>query len=36
VYIHETGNSHFITDLHTPADLQVFAERTGWRLEMPA
>ena len=36
VHIYETGNTHFITDLDTPADLQVFAERTGWRLEMPA
>jgi len=36
VHNYETGNTHFITDLDTPADLQVFAERTGWRLEMPA
>ncbi len=36
VHIHETGNSRFITDLDTPGDLQVLAERTGWRLEMPA
>jgi CTP:molybdopterin cytidylyltransferase MocA len=36
VYVHETGNTHFITDLDTPGDLQLFAERTGWRLEMPA
>ena len=36
VHVHETGNTHFITDLDTPADLQMLAERTGWRLEMPA
>ena len=36
VHIHETDNTHFITDLDTPGDLQVLAERTGWRLEMPA
>ena len=36
VHVHETGNTHFITDLDTPGDLQVLAERTGWRLEMPA
>ncbi len=36
VHVHDTGNTHFITDLDTPGDLQVLAERTGWRLEMPA
>ena len=36
VHIHNTSNTHFITDLDTPVDLQVLAERTGWRLEMPA
>lgn len=36
VHVHETGNTHFITDLDTPGDLQSLAERTGWRLEMPA
>jgi len=36
VHVHETGNTHFITDLDTPSDLQALAERTGWRLEMPA
>ena len=36
VHIHDTGNTHFITDLDTPGDLEVLAERTGWRLEMPA
>jgi len=36
VHIHDTSNTHFIIDLDTPGDLQVFAERTGWQLEMPA
>lgn len=35
VHAYETDNTHFITDLDTPRDLQVLAERTGWRLEMP-
>ncbi len=35
VHAYETDNTHFITDLDTPRDLQVFAERTGCRLEMP-
>ena len=36
VHVHATGNTRFITDLDTPEDLQRLAERTGWRLEMPA
>ena len=36
VHVHDTDNTHFVTDLDTPDDLQVLAERTGWRLEMPA
>ena len=36
VHAYETGNTHFTTDLDTPGDLQMLAERTGWRLEMPA
>ncbi len=36
VHAYVTYNTHFITDLDTPGDLQVLAERTGWRLEMPA
>jgi CTP:molybdopterin cytidylyltransferase MocA len=36
VHAYVTYNTHFITDLDTPRDLQVLAERTGWRLEMPA
>jgi molybdenum cofactor cytidylyltransferase len=35
VHVYETANTHFVTDLDTPDDLQEFAERTGWRLEMP-
>ena len=36
VHVYETDNTHFITDLDTADDLQALAERTGWRLEMPA
>ncbi len=36
VHIHETDNRHFTTDLDTPGDMKVLADRTGWRLEMPA
>ena len=36
VSAYETGNTHYTIDLDTPSDLQVLAERTGWRLEMPA
>ena len=36
VHIHATGNTHFITDLDTPDDVQVLAEQNGWCLEMPA
>jgi len=36
VHIYETGNTHYVTDLDTPDDLEGLAERTGWRLELPA
>ncbi len=36
VSAYETGNTHYTIDLDTPNDLQMLAERTGWRLEMPA
>ena len=36
VHSYETANSHFISDLDTLDDVQELAERTGWRLEMPA
>jgi len=35
VHAYESDNTHFTIDLDTPRDLQVLAERTGWRLEMP-
>jgi hypothetical protein len=35
VHAYETSNARFTIDLDTPGDLQVLAERTGWRLEMP-
>ena len=35
VHAYETGNTHYTIDIDTPNDLQVLAERTGWRLEMP-
>ncbi len=36
VHDYETENTHYTIDLDTPSDLQVLADRTGWRLEMPA
>ncbi len=36
VSAYETDNTHYTIDLDTPNDLQMLAERTGWRLEMPA
>lgn len=36
VYPYETENTHFVTDLDTPEDVQALAEKTGWSLEMPA
>ena len=35
VHVHETTNSHYITDLDTPDDLQEFVKSTGWQLELP-
>ena len=35
VCVHETANTHFVTDLDTPQDMQALAERTGWRVELP-
>lgn len=35
VHAYETANTHYTFDLDTPDDVQAFAERTGWRLEMP-
>jgi len=36
VYLHETANTRFITDLNTVEDVEALAQRTGWRLELPA
>jgi molybdenum cofactor cytidylyltransferase len=36
VHVHETANTRFITDLDTVEDVEQLAQRTGWRLEMPA
>ena len=36
VHVHETTNTRFITDLDTVEDVEALAERTGWRLELPA
>jgi hypothetical protein len=36
VHAHETTNTRFITDLDTVDDVQALAQRTGWRLELPA
>ncbi len=36
VHAYETTNTRFITDLDTVEDVQRLAQRTGWRLELPA
>jgi len=36
VHAYETANTRFITDLDTVEDVQGLAQRTGWRLELPA
>ena len=36
VHAYETANTRFVTDLDTVEDMQQLAERTGWRLELPA
>ena len=36
VHVHETANTRFVTDLDTVEDLEQLAQRTGWRLELPA
>ena len=36
VHVHETANTRFITDLDTVEDVHALAQRTGWRLELPA
>lgn len=36
VHVHETANLRFVTDLDTLEDVQQLAQRTGWKLELPA
>ncbi len=36
VHVHETANTRFVTDLDTVEDVEELAQRTGWRLELPA
>lgn len=36
VHVHESHNTRFVTDLDTPEDVAQLAQRTGWRLELPA
>ncbi len=36
VHVHETANTRFVTDVDTVEDVRQLAERTGWRLELPA
>jgi len=36
VYAYGTANTRFITDIDTLEDVERLAERTGWRLELPA
>jgi molybdenum cofactor cytidylyltransferase len=36
VSVHTSTNTRFITDLDTAEDVQQLAQRTGWRLELPA
>jgi CTP:molybdopterin cytidylyltransferase MocA len=35
VYVHETANTRFVTDLDTLDDVRELGQRTGWRLELP-
>jgi len=36
VHRYETANTRFVTDLDTVEDVRLLAQRTGWRLELPA
>jgi CTP:molybdopterin cytidylyltransferase MocA len=36
VSVHTSTNTRFITDLDTAEDVQHLAQRTGWKLELPA
>lgn len=35
VYVHETANTRFVTDLDTVEDVRDLAQRTGWQFELP-
>lgn len=35
VVVHETANTHFVTDLDTHEDVAALAQRTGWKLVLP-
>lgn len=36
VHVHTSTNTRFVTDLDTLADMAALAQRTGWRLDLPA
>jgi CTP:molybdopterin cytidylyltransferase MocA len=36
VHVHASTNTRFVTDLDTLADMAALAQRTGWRLDLPA
>ena len=36
VHVHVTDNTRFVTDLDTVEDVEALAQKTGWRLELPA
>lgn len=36
VHAYDTANARFVTDLDTVEDVEALAQRTGWRLELPA
>src|SRR5262245_45887839 len=36
VFVHESANTRFVADLDTLDDITALAQRTGWRLELPA
>lgn len=36
VFAHQTENTRYITDLDTLEDISQLAQRTGWKLELPA
>lgn len=36
IHLYETANSRFVTDLDTLDEVRALAQRTGWKLELPA